>query len=399
MNNRKNSVLKLSALVLAMSMGLTGCQQTPVRNPFEKRAEPKLSELPVVKQTVGQADVAWTINGKEQNSLFNKLKPAVFNGVLYQAEEDGTVSAVNPNTGKEIWSVKRGLKITAGPSIIDNKLIIAARQFIVAFDLNDGSELWRQSLSSEVVSLPKGAGTTIVAHALDESITALSSQNGQILWQANHSTPALTLRTKSAPALAQDKVIAGLASGRVVALNLYSGMIEWEYTLATSRGRSELQRMVDISADPIIIDETAYIIGYQGKLAALNLEDGTLQWERNISSHQNMAHDQNTLYITDDEYHLWAVDRYTGTTIWKQDQLANRYVTNPSYFQNMLVVADRGGYIHWLNSQTGHLLGHAQTGEKFYSAPVAANDFLIVNSKNGKLSKITLNNLSQQVEG
>lgn len=378
---------KIIAMVV-LAIGLSGCGKAPVRNPFEKRAEPKLSELPQLNQQVGEAKVVWTSTGKEQNSIYNKLKPIAYKDTVYSVDERGYIKAVDFNKGKEIWATKVGLNVTAGPSIIDNKLVIAAKQFIVAFDLNNGKELWRKTVASEVVSTPKGQQSTIVVHAMDESVTALSSDNGQILWHVNHSAPALTLRTKSAPAVGQERVVVGLSSGRVVALNIYSGMIEWEYTLTTSRGRSELQRMVDISADPVIIGDVVYVIGYQGKLAALNVSSGNLIWERNISSHQNIAHDTKTLYITDDNHDILAIDRKTGATIWKQSQLATRYVTRPSLLNRYVIVADRGGYIHWLDSSTGHLLGRLKAGEKFYKAPVVANNFILVSGQDGKLSRV-----------
>lgn len=384
---------KVGAVILTAGiLGLSACGQSPIRNPFEKRAEPKLSALPEMKQKDSHhvAKVKWTKKGKENYSLYNKIRPIVFDNSIYSASDNGLVSALNFSNGKEIWSHKIGLNITAGPVVIDNQLIVTAKQFVVSLNIATGEELWRQSVSSEVVSVPSGEGQIVVVNALDGSVSALNSKNGEILWRVNHSVPALTLRTKSAPAVSQDKVLVGLSSGRLVALNLYSGMIEWEYTLVTSRGRSELQRMVDISADPVIIGNTAYVIAYQGKLAALDLETGRLNWERNISAHENMVYDETALYITDDEHNLWAIDRQSGVTLWKQNQLATRYITSPSIYQNHIVVADRGGYVHWLDIQTGHLQGRVEVGEKFYQAPVVASNFLLVSQQSGKLSRVDL---------
>lgn len=384
--SKKIGVFLLSAGI----MGMTACGQSPVRNPFEKRAEPTLSELPAIKQKMGEASVVWKKEGKEKSNLYSKIQPFVQKDIIYKADENGLISAMHIRDGREIWTRKLGLNVTAGPVIIDQQLIVAAKQFLVSLDLGTGKELWRRSVSSEIVSVPRGIGSTIVVHALDESVSAISSKSSQLLWNVNHSVPALTLRTKSAPALTEDKVIVGLSSGRVVALNLYSGMIEWEYTLSMSRGRSELQRMVDISADPIVIDDTVYVIGFQGKLAALNVENGLLLWERNLSSHLNMSFDTHALYITDSEHNVWAVDRQTGVTIWKQSQLANRYVTSPSLYHRYLVVADREGYVHWMDNQTGHLLGRVNTGEKVYQAPIAGSNFILVTQQNGTLAKVDL---------
>src|SRR5690606_31584744 len=106
--------------------------------------------------------------------------------------------------------------------------------------------------------------------------------------------------------------------------------------------------------------------------------------------HQNMGFDRHALYITDGDHNVWAIDRQTGATIWKQTQLANRYVTNPSLYHRYLLVADREGYIHWLDNQTGHLLGRVNTGEKVYQAPITGDNFILVTQQNGTLAKVDL---------
>jgi len=47
---------------------------------------------------------------------------------------------------------------------------------------------------------------------------------------------------------------------------------------------TELERIVDVDASPVVRDGTLYITGYQGKVAALSLRSGEERWSRSVSS-------------------------------------------------------------------------------------------------------------------
>jgi outer membrane protein assembly factor BamB len=148
--------------------------------------------------------------------------------------------------------------------------------------------------------------------------------------------------------------------------------------------------MVDISADPLVKDNTVYVITYQGKMAAVNIPSGNLVWEREISSYHNMAMDEKQLYVTDNSHHLYAIDRETGATLWKQSSLAERYITGPAVIDGMVAVADRGGYIHFLSGDKGLIMDQLHVSGKIYQDPVVVGKTLLVNTHSGKLADIHL---------
>ena len=219
-------------------------------------------------------------------------------------------------------------------------------------------------------------------------MVALSERKGEALWQVTQSTPALSLHFASSPVITQNKAIVGSASGKLMALHLKTGLVAWERTVSTPRGRSEIKRMVDISADPIVTEDAVYAITYQGKLAALDLEDGNLMWERDISAYQNMAVDAKQIYITDNQYHLWAIDRQSGAIVWKQEGLASRYITGPCVYQGVITVGDKAGYIHMVAADTGHLHDRFKWQGKIYQTPTSTGKGVLVSNHQGKLAAI-----------
>jgi outer membrane protein assembly factor BamB len=101
-----------------------------------------------------------------------------------------------------------------------------------------------------------------------------------------------------------------------------------------------------------------------------------------------MAFDYHHLYITDNNNCLWAIDRQTGSTMWKQASLSERYITGPAVVNNMVVVGDRGGYIHFIAPNTGHLLNRVHVAGKLYQNPLGMGNEVLVSAHNGKIAAV-----------
>lgn len=393
----KNNKLKksISFLLIATGLGLAGCGQSPVRNPFAGRSEPQLGALPPVVEMAearpSAMKIVWSNGALSKQVRFSKLQPYLTGERVFAADHSGKVVALDRLSGKSVWKTSTGKKFSAGPFLVEDHLFLTTSDAkIVAFDARSGREIWEKKVSSEVLAPLAGDQGIVVAHATDGSVTALTVGEGTEVWRVDHSTPALTLRFCSAPVVVDDKVLVGFATGKMLAFDLHTGTIAWERAISVPRGRSEIQRMVDISADPIVIGEHVYAITYQGKLAAVNVTTGELSWERDLSSYQNMAHDENVLFITDNEHHLWAIDRFSGAIVWKQEALAKRYITGPAVINDRVVVADRAGYLHHIAIANGHVIDREHISGKFYQSPMKMGDALLVSGFSGKIVALKL---------
>lgn len=377
-------------LLVACLLLTNACQQSPVRNPFEGRKEVKLGTLPTVSEGKSpHMQVAWTNKAVSKQDLYLKLTPHVTGNEIYVADSKGNLSALEKETGKTLWHRKTGQKYIAGPMVSDNLVLVSTNKAtILAFDKSNGNLRWQAKVPSRIAAPANGADGVVLVHTIDGTISAFNAQNGESLWQVEQSTPSLSLHFGSMPVVSGKTVITGLSNGKVVAINLHNGMIEWERALAVPRGRSELQRMVDIVADPIVIGQTVYAINYQGKLAALNVMTGEMMWERELSSYQNMISSEKALYLTDTDHNLWAIDRHNGMTLWKQNALKERYITGPALVNDVLAVADREGYLHFVNQENGQLLGREKINGKIVQMPTAFADKLLVSTNKGKLTAL-----------
>lgn len=386
----RNQLIKVAATVLVSVavLHMSGCGHSPVRNPFASN-EPKLGGLPAMEQSTSIAAVSWSSSPLAKQDRFSKLKPLISANTIYAADHSGKIVALDRASGKKLWSQNTKKKFVSGPTVMNNVLLLSTSDaFVVALDATTGHMIWDKKISSEALAPPVGSNNVVLVHSIDGSVSALDGLKGDKIWHVEQSTPSLTLHYSSSPVIIGNTALVGFSTGKLMAMNLQSGLIEWERVISLPRGRSELQRMVDISADPVVIGDVAYVITYQGKLAAVNVSSGNLDWEREISAYQNMAFDHQHLYVTDNDHSLWAIDRNTGATMWKQDALAERFITGPAMVDGMVVVGDRGGYVHFLEASKGQLISRMHMSGKFYQGPQGMGKDLLVSNHQGKIAAI-----------
>jgi outer membrane protein assembly factor BamB len=346
----------------------------------------------------------WERNtGSGTNKHYLKLAPVIADGKVIIADTNKKVIAINPDNGRNIWTYQlvssgqgfwskgENLYITGGPGYGQNTVLVGTNKGdVIALDAETGKELWNIKVSSEVLAAPQIADDVVIVRSLDGKIHALDARNGRRIWLHEKSVPALTLRGNSAPVIDDGIVISGFDSGRLSALDIASSRLIWDISIATPSGRSELERLVDINADPVIVDGIVYVATFQGQLAALTLTTGRMLWNRELSSYAGFSVDESNVYITDDKSIVWAIDRFNGSPVWKQEGLSNREVTAPTSVGNHIVAGDFEGYIHWMNKITGAFSAREKiSGKRILAAPVASGNVVYTYATDGRLAAYT----------
>lgn len=315
-----------------------------------------------------------------------KLGP-VLDGRIFVADPNGSVVAFDARTGSRLWQTNTKAPLTSGPSI-GNGLVVLGTSDAQVIALNEASGLlvWRTTVPNALLAAPQVADKVYV-RTVDGKLVALSLQNGQLVWRYDHGASLLTLRVNSMPKVAGNKVIAGFADGKLGAYSTSQGNLLWEQIIATPQGVTDAQQMVDVVADPIIANGIIYVATYQGKIAAVNLANGNIIWQRNISTYTGLALGPKLLFVTDAQGTIWAFNRVTGDVVWRQTQLNYRGLTAPALINGGVVVADSKGYIHIVSQTDGHMLARAYTGNSngIVAPPVASGNTIYVVTTTGTL--------------
>jgi outer membrane protein assembly factor BamB len=356
-------------------------------------AEPpaELTEManPKVKLTV-----LWdTSIGKGYDDKVVNLVPAVTASAVYAAARRGEVRALNRQNGEKLWEVDTDLLLSSGPVVAGDKLLLGTSNAeLIALRAADGALLWKAVLSSEVLALPQTQGNTVVIRTMDGRVSALDARTGGTRWSYERSVPPLSVRSLGSPAIAGDLVLDGFGGGKLLALGLSDGKPAWEATAAIPHGRSEIERLVEMDADPLVKGDTVYVSGFQAGVAAVNLKDGEVLWrQQTVSTSHAMASDRKSLFLSDTSSDVWQLDLRTGADLWKQNELHQRRLTVPALIGNKLVVGDFEGYVHVLSAEDGSLLGRLQVeDEPILAPPVVYQDVIYVYTAGGTLAALDL---------
>jgi len=341
-----------------------------------KEVEP--NELTDFEKTL-QVKILWdTDTGSGTDNLRLRLIPRVDGGRVYAADSEGQVQAFDSLTGERIWGVDLDLPLSGGPGSGDGLVLLGTTDGeVVALNAENGEQLWKAQVSSEVLSVPAAESGVVVVHSIDGKLVGLSTADGKPLWLYSRKVPVLTLRGTSSPIINGGVVYTGFAGGKLVAVDLQKGFVQWEVSITAPSGRSELERMVDIDGDPFISDGTVYVATYQGELAAVSEYSGTLLWRRKLSSYSGIDADWRNLYVSDDAGNVWGINPVNGAAMWKQDKLLNRRLSAPAVIDGYVVVGDYEGYLHWLSHDDGKMVARTRIGSEAITAPPVMSDGVV----------------------
>ena len=400
----------VAILLFALALALSGCAATEKVTGYFKggsdNAEPP-NPLFEFRPLVNVIEL-WKKNiGAGTDEQYLKLAPVVVDQRLYVVDSAGNIAAMDATNGKRLWQKKieasesidgksgwfgsADIRITGGPGYGENTLLVGSLEGeIIALATDNGNELWRTRVSSEVLSAPQRDADIVVVRTIDGKVFGLDADDGRRLWIYDRTVPPLTLRGTSTPAIDSGIVVAGFDGGKMAALDVRTGKLIWEASIAAARGRSELERMVDIDAQPTIVDGTVYIATFQGHIAAVQLESGRILWSNDLSSYAGFSADGQNIYVTDEDSHIWALDRTNGVTLWELEDLHARAVTAPGAVGDQLVVGDLEGYLHWISKTTGEITARTRLcKEPVIAKPIVVGNIIYAYCSDGKLAAYT----------
>ncbi len=383
--------MKIKTLALCLCVLMQGC--TPVDNyMLGEDNTPQPKELAPLKSKIKVAQ-NWTaaVGKPHKTREYLKLKPVIRNSMVYTADASGLVQAVDKNTGTKKWSTSLAEGIISGPTVAAGYIAVGTNaSSLVLLDQNTGNKLWAANVSGEVLSPPAIAHQKVIAKTIDGKIFAFDAKNGKQLWSVDHGSPNLVLKASSSPIIIDNLVLVGFSDGKLDAYEIDTGRMIWQRSIAYATGVSDVERLIDIDADPIVKGNVAYLASYQGYIGALSLTDGEFLWRKSGSVYKNMVLHDNALYLTDSNDVLWSLNSSTGTVNWKQTAFKARGLTEPVIVGNNLVVGDKTGYLHFLATQTGELLAHSQLAGAVSVSPNAVGKNVYVLTDNGMLNELSV---------
>ncbi len=370
----------LASIVVALLV--SACSSDDVR--------PPPAELEDFTASVTFRELWSTGVGAGSGERLPDLRPFVSGSQIWTSDNEGDVYAIDLETGDELAYFELERNIMAGPVGKPDRLyLVDDSGVLICLDTTTGELRWTRQLSSEAVVLPVVEDGKVVVLTVDGRIAAYGDEDGLLRWDyrvANE--PALTLRGAAYPVVFRSSLIFGLSDGRVISLSLSSGELLWERRVASPRGRTELERLVDIDSDLLLQDNRLLSVAYQGRLVELRPYDGEVVWGTDASSYSNLALHRDGLVLSSPEGDLIAYRSRSGEELWRSDVLSYRYLEAPVVWGDHVLVPDFEGYVHAFTIVEGKLAGRFRPGddEGIRAPMLVQGDRLLILSNDGDLS-------------
>lgn len=364
---------------------LAGCSSSDT---FEQPAP-----VPEIVESV-ELDEVWDMSvGDGHDGEFLQLAPLYTGELIYAASADGVVLGASADTGEVLWRRELDTRILAGVGGDMRQLyLVSGDAGLMALSLESGEPLWEVALPNEAIAAPRSNGDVVVAQTIDGKVLAYDTASGEKRWQYDGVVPVLTLRAAAAPLVGSEMTLVSFASGRLFALASDSGQPLWQYTVGEPQGRTELERLVDVTSEPLILDNAALVTGYQGKLALVDLRSGQEIWSRSASSLHSPMVGNGNIYVSEANGNIVAYEGATRNEIWTQDKLAWRQTTQPVVLGDHLIVGDFEGYIHILSLEDGRLVGQLEYDDEGLRVPMQRlqDNRLLVFGNSGEMTVFEL---------
>jgi outer membrane protein assembly factor BamB len=375
-------------IFLALSLALAGCSSWNPLVSLGLKSEPanKPTPLEPITSTVNLR-AAWTVPVGKSGAYV--LRPVADADRIAAASADGVLTIVD-ETGKVITRAETKKPLSGGLEVGDGKYVAGTiKGEVLAFDAA-GKILWTSIVAGEVIAPPAVSRKTVVVRTADGRVFGLNVDDGKRKWVFQRATPSLLLRSEAGVLAIGGDVVAGYPNGKLIALDLEDGKLTWEATVALPRGSTELERIADVAGLPVIDSGNVCAGAFQGKVACFEISSRNMVWSRDVSTARDLARDAKNLYVVDDTSAVQALDKAAGASVWKQDKLRYRRLTAPVVFEGNIVVGDGFGFLHVLSAADGSLIGRLATDGTAVNSIVPAKAGLLVQTAGGSLISVRM---------
>ncbi len=351
---------------------------------------------PVLAVDIGRGD-------KRRNRII--ADPIVAQGRVFTMDSANLVSAVS-TAGELLWTFDltplrdREDQAQGGGFAYDAGRLYVASGFgtVTALDPATGAEIWSQRLGSTATGAPSVRDGVVYIVSGDTIAWALEADNGRIRWQIEGVGDVNNVAGAPAPAIGERNVFFSFGGSTVQAAFRQGGLRLWNADILGRRNGVALSGVDDLTGDPLIDGETLYAGTHSGRLVALSVYDGERRWTAREGALGPVWPAGDSVFFVSDLNRLIRLDAGTGEQIWAVDLPGYKPNRNPNRRRDRayanhgpilaggrLIVASSDGFIRAFSPEDGSLVSRTEIPGGATTRPVVAGGVLYVVSGNGVL--------------
>lgn len=348
----------------------------------------------------GAANRVWSVNltgrdvgswfGGSDNGLRVYARPVISGGRVLVYQPSGRVTALSLSGGGQVWSTvvdpDRSNRAIGGGVTIDSGRAYVATGFgtVAALDPDTGKIIWTKKIEAPARGAPTASGGKVFVVTQTNVLVAMSEADGSELWTYRGVPEMAGVLSAASPAVSGDMVVVPYSSGELIGINIADGQARWSDVVTKAMRTMAVSALADVAASPVISGGTVFASGMAGRTIALDLKTGSRIWEQDTGSAHTPVVSGDALFMVDLDDRLIAFDRRNGSVMWATALPVVREKKKRSHWAGPLLA---GGNL-WLTSTDGKLLSvDASNGEiratreigaPGYVAPVLANGRMVV---------------------
>lgn len=312
------------------------------------------------------------------------IQPTARDGVFYVGGDDGSVLALDAQTGAVRWHAKAGAALAAGVGS-DGRFasVVTTDNELVTFDR--GREIWHKRLESGAATAPYVAGERVFLMTIDRAVYGFDAHDGQRLWALQRPGDPLTLEQGGVLGAFRNSLLVGQGP-RLAAVDPLRGTVQWEVALASPRGANEVERLADLVGPALVLGDRICARAFQAGVGCANAASGELVWSRKAGGTQAVGGNAERLFGADASDRISAWRTRDGEPLWTSDKLLYRGLGGALATGRSVVFGDSQGYVHFLAQSDGELQLRLPTdGSAVVGTPVQSGSTILVVTRKGGL--------------
>lgn len=355
--------------------------------PAKMSADPKL----LWSKDIGQGSI------EGQRLLANPILDGAY---VYAMDASGAVSCFKADGGSVVWTVQTTPEHAADSALgggicIEDHVIYVSTSFgdVIALNAKDGLEMWRQSVKIPVRVAPTVHNGKVIVVSIANETTALSAQNGEILWKHAGIVEPAALLGGGSPAAHGELIVVAYSSGEVFGLHESNGQVLWSDVVSPALSVETVSVIPHIRARPIIHDGRVFVISHGGRMSAIDAKTGLREWEKDVAGVRTPAVMADWLFVLTSQGEILCLDTKTGGVRWVNavPQLTTEeknpiFWAGPILVNDQLVLSGSNHEVRFLSMQDGNMSKTLTLEGPSFISPVIAGETLYILLDTGVLT-------------
>jgi eukaryotic-like serine/threonine-protein kinase len=323
-------------------------------------------------------------------------------------------SAGVPKFNSVKWQFHTGGMVIGSPVVSGRIVYVGSTDgSLYAIDEESGAQKWKYAVKSRIPSTPAIQAGTVYFRAYDGNLYAVDAAGGTLKWKFQtagerrfsgkhlHGTQPVAETMPdpfdcylSSPVVSNGAVYFGSGDGNVYAIDAASGSLKWKFKTGDV-----------IHASPAIADGTVFIGSWDSYFYAIDSESGKQKWKfktgedhdiyNQVGIQSSAAVVDGVVYFGCRDSHLYALDAASGAQRWALPTNGSWVVGSPAVREGKVYFpTSDSSWLFEVEAGSGKILRSLAFNHWYlYSSPALAGNVIYIGSTEGKVVAVGLADL------